>query len=368
MFTKASRRLLLSGVALAGTIGTAHAQSGSGTAAGTSIANTATASFTVNGAAQTASSNTATFVVDRKVNLTVVSTQTAATQVNLGDAGVAASFRVTNNTNGAQDFLLSASQIVPAGILTGTDNYDLNNLKIFVDSNGNGVYDPGADTATFIDELAPDASVAVFIVGDIPNLTVARIAQVGLDVKVAAGGATGTQGSVLTETGLNQDNLVDVVFADTDNDGLLGYDTLRNGEGWAYGMFEVGVHTVSLSVTKSATVLSDGVSTLNPKALPGAIVQYCLTVNNATLTTPAANVSLTDVIPANTTYVPGSINIGGIGSGGVCLTGGVSVADDGSSTGLYTGSFNGSTKTVTATIPLLAGGTSAAASFRVTIN
>ena len=367
MFTKASQRLLLSGVAVAGTLGTAQAQSTSGTVAGTSIANTATANFTVNGTAQSASSNTATFVVDRKVNLTVVSTQTDPTQVNLGDTGVVASFRVTNNTNSAQDFLLAANQIVPAGVLTGTDNFDLNNLKIFVDD-GNGIFDPNADKQTYIVELAPDASVAVFIVGDVPSLSIARIAQVGLGVRVAAGGAAGTQGSVLTETGLNQDNQVDVVFADNDNEDVLGYDTLHNGAGWAYAAFEVGVHSVSLTVTKSASIVTDGVSSIKPKALPGAVVLYCLTVRNATLTTPAANVSLTDVIPANTTYVPGSINVGGIGAGGACLTAGVPIADDGSSTGLYTGSFNGTTKTVTATIPLLAGGTSAAASFLVKIN
>ncbi len=106
----------------------------------------------------------------------------------------------------------------------------------------------------------------------------------------------------------------------------------------------------------------------NPKALPGAVVQYCLTVTNSTLTVPASGVSLTDVIPANTTYVPGSISVGGIGAAGVCVLNGVPVADDGSITGLYGGSFNGSTKTVTATIPTLLGGASVAAAFRVTVN
>lgn len=371
MITKAFRRLLLAGVAAAGTIGTAQAQSGSGTPAGTAINNTAQASFTVNGTAQTVSSNTSTFVVDRKVNLTVVSTQTTATQVNLGQTGAVATFRVTNNTNGTQDFLLAANQLVPAGVLTGTDNFDLANLKIYVDANNNGVYDPGTDTATYIDELAPDASATVFIVGDIPTLPTTSMAQVGLNVTVAAGGATGTQGAALVATDLNvlnQDSIVDVVFADNDNDGVLGYDTPRNGQGWAYAAFEVGVHSLNLSVTKTATVLSDGVNTLNPKALPGAIVQYCLTVTNPVGLTPAANVNLTDVIPASTTYVPGSITIGGIGAAGVCLVSGVPVADNGSTTGLYTGSFNTATKMVTATIPLLAAGTSVAASFRVTVN
>ena len=362
------RTLLLAGVASIVAAAPAAAQTTTGTAAGTVVSNTAQASYTVNGALQNATSNISTFVVDRKVNLTVTA-QTGVSQVNLGQPGVT-TFRVTNNTNGIQDFLLSATQVVPAGILTGTNNFALSNLKIYVDSNGNGTYDPGVDTMGYIDELAPDSSATVFVVGDVPNQANADRAFVGLDVTAAAGGTTGTAGAALVPTGLDvldQNGTVDVVFADDDNDGTLGFDTARNGQAWAYAAYQVGTHAVSLSVVKSSTVLSDGVSLINPKALPGAVVQYCLTVNNATLLTPATNVTLTDVIPANTTYVPGSITVGGIGAAGACLVNGFAVADDGSTTGLYSGSYNATTKTVSATIPTLLGGTSLAASFRVTV-
>ena len=364
------RTLLLAGTALVAATG-AQAQSTTGTLAGTVVTNTAQASFTVNGTAQTASSNASTFVVDRKVNLTVVTSQASATQVNLGQTSAVTTFRVTNNTNGTQDFLLSATQTVPAGILTGTNNFVLSNLKIYVDSNNNGVYDPGVDTASYIDELAPDASATVFVVGDVPNQQNADRSFVGLDVTVAAGGAAGTQGTALIPTDLNvldQQNTIDVVFADDGNDGALGYDTARNGQGWAYAAYQVGVHSVNLSVVKSSSVISDGINLINPKALPGAVIQYCLTVANTTLLTPASNVTLTDVIPANTTYVPGSITVGGVGTAGVCLLNGQPIADNGSTTTPYSGSYNATTKTVTATIPVLAGGTSLAASFRVTVN
>lgn len=363
-------RYWLAGTAAVASIGTAQAQTG--TTAGTQITNTASATYTVNGTAGTATSNTATFVVDRKVNLTVIAAQSANTQVNLGQTGAVTTFQVTNNTNATQDFLLSANQLIPVGILTGTDNFDLSNLKIYVDSNGNGTYDAGVDTATYIDELAPDARATVFIVGDIPTSPLASMAMVGLDATVAAGGTPGTAGAALIPTPLNtinQDSEIDIVFADDDNDGVLGYDAPRNGQGWAYAAYEVGIHSVALTVTKTASVISDGVSTLNPKALPGAIVQYCLTVSNATAGTPASGVNLTDVIPANTTYVPGSITVGNVGAAGVCLINGYPQNDDGSqAAGPYMGSFNTSTKTVTATIPTLAGGTSLAASFRVKIN
>ncbi|WP_254606707.1 hypothetical protein [Sphingomonas bacterium] len=366
------RRLLLAGTAAFASTGVAQAQATtSGTAAGTVVSNTAQASFTVNGTAQTATSNTSTFVVDRKVNLTVVANPATNTQVNLGQAGAVLTFRVTNNTNGTQDFLLNPDQIISTGILPGTDNFDATNLRVFVDSNGNGVYDPGTDTATFIDELPEDATATVFVVGDIPTTQAASLAFVSLRATVAAGGATGTVGAALVPTGLdvlNQDATIDVVFADNDSDGLLGPDIARNGQARAYLAYEVGAHTVNLSVVKSSQVISDGVSTTNPKALPGAIVQYCLTVTNSTLLVPANGVSLTDVIPVNTTYVPGSISVGGIGAAGACIANGLPVADDGSTTGLYGGSYSANTKTVTATIPTLVGGTSVAASFRVTVN
>ena len=344
-----------------------------GTPAGTIVNNTAQASYTVNGAAQTASSNTASFVVDRKVNLTVTTAQAANTQVNLGQSAAVTTVTVTNTTNGTQDFLLDPDQNFGTVVFVGTDDFDMANLRAFVDANGNGTYDPTVDTASFIDELAPDATATVFLVGDVPNGTLGttNLAIVSLNAIVATGGGAGAQGSALIPTDLNllnQAATVDVVFADNDSD-TIGPDILRNGRGRAYAAYEVGVRNVALSVQKSATILSDGVSAVNPKALPGAVVQYCLTVANGTALTPASNVNLTDVVPPNTTYVPGSLTIGGLGTGGVCLVNGFPQNDDGSNTlGPYRGSYDAGTRTITATVPTLLGGTSVAASFRVTIN
>ncbi|GAA3708794.1 hypothetical protein GCM10022268_17640 [Sphingomonas cynarae] len=374
MSPPALRYLLSGGTAIAALAAATPtlAQTAAVTPAGTIVSNTAQATYTVNGNAQTTPSNTATFVVDRKVNLAVVAAQSATTSVNFGDTSVITTFRVTNNTNATQDFLLTLAQLMPVGLLTGADNFDLDNVRIVVDVDGDGLYDPAVDTATFIDELETDKTRAVFVIGDIPsNNPAATGAQIGLQAIAATGGARGTQGTPLIPTPLNtvnQDAEIDVVFADNDNDGLLGYDAARNGRAWAYASFAVTTTNVSLTVTKSASVVSDGISTLNPKALPGAIVQYCLTVQNATPSTAAANVNLTDIVPANTTYIPGSLSVGGIGANGVCLLNGVSIADNGSGTGAYRGSYDAGTRTVTATIASVPGGTSVAASFRVTID
>lgn len=381
MHAKGVIRTLMAGtaavVAIGIATGTASAQAPgpAGTTAGTTVTNTAQASYSVNGVQQSATSNAVNFVVDRKVNLTVTTNQPANTQVAIGQTAAVTTFQVTNNTNGTQDFLLSSSQTPIQNLFTG-DNFDVTNIKIYVDSNGNGTYDAGVDTATYINELGADQSAIVFIVADIPNNQANVLAGITLIAQVAAGGDSAVQGLPLAvSVGANDDAVVDVVFADNDSDGL-GLDIALNGQGRASLGYEITTRNVALTVAKSQLVLSDPINlALAPKAIPGAVVQYCLIVNNGTLGTPASNIALSDVIPANTTYVANSISIGAIALGETCLltgiVGGVPLADDGTVTVPllnFTGSYNTNTKTVNATIPTLLGGTSVAATFRVTIN
>ncbi|KQT31315.1 hypothetical protein ASG29_15255 [Sphingomonas sp. Leaf412] len=368
----------MAGAASGGLAGQAQAQTAAlQTTAGTVINNTASVTYSVNGTAQSTNSSTATFVVDRKVNFTVVTDQVGFTQVNLGQQNAVTTFKVTNMTNGAQDFLLDPDQqSIALGILPGTDNFDVANLRAFVDSNGNGTYDVGVDTQTYIDELAPDASATVFLVGNVPSTPGATLAFDSLHVIVAAGGTAGTQGSALVATDLNlgnADNTVDVVFADDDSDGTLYLgDIARNGQGRAYSGYEIGTHNVALSVAKSAKVLSDGVNLANFKAIPGATVEYCLRVANGTLTAAADGVTLADVVPAHTTYVPGSITIGTPGVLGIaCVVAGSTEdddADDGAETDGGIANFDLSSRTVTARIDRVGGGGATAVAFKVTID
>ncbi|MEN9684095.1 MAG: hypothetical protein RLZZ427_1846 [Pseudomonadota bacterium] len=72
--------------------------------------------------------------------------------------------------------------------------------------------------------------------------------------------------------------------------------------------------SMGLNITKTSKVLSDPVNgTTNPKALPGAVVQYCvLATNNGIANAPHATLAVTslsapDAIPSGVTYVPGSM-------------------------------------------------------------
>lgn len=78
----------------------------------------------------------------------------------------------------------------------------------------------------------------------------------------------------------------------------------------------------TLAITKTSTVLSDPVNgSTNPKAIPGAVVAYCVTVSN-TGTVAAATVIATDTLPADVTFVAGSLR-----SGASCA-GATTVEDD----------------------------------------
>jgi uncharacterized repeat protein (TIGR01451 family) len=361
------RRTILKSALLCGSV-TLAAWSGSaqaaGTEAGTSIPNQATVSYSVGGTTTSVDSNVATFVVDKKVNLTV--TGGVITQTAIGTNDQVTAFRVTNLTNATQDFHLAPDQQSLSIPILGADNFNVANLRVFVDVNGNGTYEAGIDTATYIDELLADTSVTVFLVGNIPNVPGEDIAIVSLSAQAAAGGQVGTEGPTLVATSLLQadsPSTMDIVFADASGT----FDAARDGIGRAFNAYKIG--TAAVSMTKTARVISDPINLLvNPRAIPGAVMEYCLTVSNAGPGI-ATNVGITDQVPAGTTYIPNSLSVGGVGAGGVCVLNGTTEDDDttgADETDLYGGSFNGTV--VRGDIPTLLVNSSLTAAFRVTVN
>lgn len=119
----------------------------------------------------------------------------------------------------------------------------------------------------------------------------------------------------------------------------------------------------NLSVTKISSVQSDGISVTNPKAIPGAIVRYCITVSNAGSGT-ATSVSASDTLPATVTFIPGSM-----ATGATCGSASTAEDDDGSGvdeTDPFGMTFNNGL--VTGTAALLAPNATFAMAFNVTVN
>jgi len=338
-----------------------------GTAAGTTINNSASVNFSVGGVAQTAvNSNTASFVVDRRISLTVAEVGGSATSVVPGSTSQVLTFTVTNTTNATMDFRLIAGQQAGGASPFGhTDNFDASNVQVFVDSNANGTYDAGVDTSTFLDEMIDGATKTVFIVADIPGGQAnGDAAGLRLTAVAAQSGGVGVLGADSTETaGADTPASVDTVFGD-----VAGVtDASRDGRHSAAD--EYFVTTATISVTKTSTVISDPFNGgSNPKAIPGAVIEFCIQVSN-TGSSAASNVIVSDTLPGNTTFVAGSITAGGTVTAGVCNADGT--AEDDNAAGADESDPNGGSfaaGVVSTTVPSVAAGATTTTRFRVTIN
>jgi uncharacterized repeat protein (TIGR01451 family) len=213
-------------------------------------------------------------------------------------------FLVTNEGNSTRDFSLTAPNSATPAFGEPSEDFDANNIRIFVDSNNNGVYNAGVDVATYIDELAPDASRTVFVVSDIAlSVGDGDVASTDLIARAAVGGSVGVQGGdVLTDDSGSPDNpaTVQTVFAD----GAGSADPANDGRHSSKDAYKGS--SADLAVSKTADVSSDPVNgATNPKAIPGATVDYSILVdNNGSVS--AANVVVADAVPGSTAFLVGS--------------------------------------------------------------
>lgn len=350
-------RLLVAAGIVVGFAGASPALAG-GTTAGTSITNNVTVNYQVGGVTQNAVTASNSFTVDRKVDLTVVETGNATTSVSPGETAAVTTFTITNTSNEILDFALSAAQLTggaaPHG---GTDNFNVTGLAVYVDTNGNGVYNPGVDlAANFVDELGIDASRTVFVVANVPlGQASGDKAVVSLTATAREGGTATSQGAAITQTAGANTSGKDTVFADAAGTD----DAARDGAGSARDDYTVAA--AALTVAKTSVVISDPVNgTTNPKMIPGAVVEYCIAVSNAAGGAAASNVAISDPLPLQTTYLATGPESIGIRLGGT-VTSGVCNAD-----GAAGGSF--ASNTVSGTLTSVPAGSASTLRFRVTVN
>lgn len=325
-----------------------------GTVAGSTITNTATVTFQVGSITQNATTASDTLTVDRRVNLTVAEVGTTTTSVTPGQTSAVTAFTVTNTSNATLDFALTAvQQVGGTAAHGGTDTFDATNVRIYVDTNTNGVFDATNDTlVTYLDEVAADASRTVFVVSDIPlGLANAAVAGVTLTATGREGGAAASQGAALTQTAGANTAGMDTVFGD----GAGATDASRDAAFSARDDYTV--FTATLSVLKSSSIISDPLNgTTNPKMIPGATIQYCIAVSNAAGGADAASIAVTDPLPSQVTYDSTfGIRLNGTVASGTCQI-------DGTAGGSF------SSNTVNGTIASLPAGTTRTVLFRAVIN
>lgn len=341
-----------------------------GTTGGTQISNLATVNYQVGGIAQTAIGSSqagnssgagtpTTFRVDNKLYITVTTVDVADVQVSPAGVHVVLEYLVTNNGNETQGVTFTTTQEVnttasPFG--GNTDDFDatLSNSGdgIFVQKTfGGAAYAAGTDTATSIPQLAAAGTAHVFVVADIPATQIdGDVSVIALVGQIAVAGASGTYGTA-PGANITSDNSAaawvqnpavgaeQLIFADSagTDDGL--YD----GKSSSRDAFLV--KSAKLTITKGApTILADPTGDAIAHSIPGAVVQYTVTIGNSgTATSNATSIALTDALPTNTSWG------GNTGVSGTTGTGTLKVTTPGVNTGTQFSCVDGSVTTQPAT-------------------
>ncbi len=324
-----------------------------GTQAGEEITHSVSVSYQVGGIAQTDATASDTFYVDRKVNVTVAAVSTASTNVSAGQTSIVREFSVTNGSNAAVGFALSVAQNAEA-------TFAISNVTIFVDADADGAYDAGEEI-TYIDSLAIDGTQNVLVAFDVPS-TVANgtATDVILTAKAVEPGSAGAT-EIVASTGANTAGIgasdIQTVLADAA--GVT--DSQYQGDHSA--KVTVAVDAADLTVTKSSTVISDPVNaTTNPKAIPGAVVEYCIVVSNGASGSNASGVAVTDDFSSESgsiEFLPNAYS----------TDGDVMVDGDGSCTGgtATDKSYSATTTSIASPLSDVAAGGARSLRYRVTI-
>ncbi len=347
-----------------------------GTTQGTSVLNTVTVDFQVGSVAQTQASASDTFVVDRKILFDVAEkATTGTTSVIPGQTSRVTTFLLTNSSNDTLDFTVTPANIVGGTAAHGgTDAFDVTSLLICLDGPVvDGVCDTAASASLTINDLSGTTgsnTATILILGNIPaTATNGQVANVSATVTAlnSSGTAITGAGAAAADATVNGAATVETIFADVAKSGNGGTSVARDGIDVATDDYTISA--AALSVFKTSRIISDGVSTSNFKAIPGAVVEYCISVANAaSASASATNISVRDVVPSNLTFSAGTILVDATvtspGASQTCSAG-TAVSD---ATDADAGQYNTGLTRAEGTLSNIAAGTSRALIFRATIN
>ncbi|MGB3752745.1 MAG: hypothetical protein WA954_02485 [Parerythrobacter sp.] len=255
------------------------------TPAGTTIENTASASFTTpSGGSQTVQSNQVDILVDELLDNAVSWQDGSAVSINNTATLV---FRITNTGNGPEAFTLDADPNV-----AGNDfNVTVDNLAI--DVNQDGVYTAADDTL-----VSNGASSPVIAAGDFVQVLILVTAPAGaqdtdtsvVNLEATAVTGSGPAGTTFAGQGANgSDAVVGATTAQQDDDGTL-------------------IASVAAVTLVKSSVVVDPFN--GSKSVPGSTITYTLQAN-VTGGGTVNGLVISDTIPTGTTYTPGSITFNG---------------------------------------------------------
>lgn len=284
-----------------------------GTADDVTITNTASVTFSLGGITPPAvSSPPETFEVDTKVRPVV--TTNGNTSVIAGVNDFALPFTVTNQSNsaGGSDFFQLSVEATP----NTTDDFDMNNVEIWLDADGSGTLNAGdsqigtlaSPVVVSISNVSGSNSALYLIVADTPaaggtpDTGIPDLNAVYSLVATAWTDPAGTNIALTEDTDGNDPNAHEVVWADDAGTAPSG-DIVTDGFHSASGTYTT---LATLDVSKAASNGSSGYH------IPGDTVSYTITVDNPDTVEDASSVEISDTIPANTTYKDNTLDCAGL--------------------------------------------------------
>ena len=253
--------------------------------AGTIIQNTAQATYSTPDGPATITSNTVELAVDELLAVTLTSLDGGPIAATPGTETL--TFELTNTGNGPEAFILTANPLI-----AGND-FDTTVDSIAVDTNGNGIYDPGVDQILTGPEttrlLDAGEAITVFVNVIVPN-TVSDGEQSNIELTADAVTGTGAPGDTFPGQG---EGGVDAVVGS------------GGATATASGSLLAGITTVELIKSQSVVDPFGGTT-----VVPGSVVTYTITAN-VSGSGSVDNFVVTDAFPAGTLYSAGSLTLGG---------------------------------------------------------
>jgi len=260
-----------------------------GTAAGTSIDNSASLSFTVGGVSQTAvASNTDTFVVDKKIDFALSNNDGDQIVVVPGQTDAITTWSFRNEGNMDQNFTFTAIELTGGETIYGdADTQDTNGPRTIEYDNG------GTWTALGTLEIAVDTNITIRIKTDIDA---ARVDGDVMNIELKSVAVDAAGAAEINTAGADNKMAVDTVLAEGTGITSEG-NTPHNNTFTRWGGYIV--KSAKLDLTKLSCVLNDPITgTTNPHRIPGATILYVFDINNTSTTTDATDVNLSDTLDA----------------------------------------------------------------------
>ncbi len=251
-----------------------------GTSAGTVISNSATVNYNVGASELSATSDPATVIVQELINATLESKDANKEQkVAPSQNNAALKFELTNTGNGNEAFILTQENI------SSGDQFDTTFDNIFIDD-GNGIFEPLSDVIYTPTSLAPDTSITLWVASkDIPNT---QNNGDRADIRVNALSQT------FSTAGNSNPAVGDTVSSAGDSSTAAIHAS--SGPATDTATFMMDTSAITMDIQKSITEVRDTITATGDQAIPGAEVDYLITVE-VTGTGDASDVVVTDTLP-----------------------------------------------------------------------